>query len=312
MPKALIPSPQAPSAIVMIRPHHFAVNAETAADNMFQNSGPTSDDISVRAHDEITVAAATLEGVGVRVHLFEDKGTDTPDSVFPNNWFSTHGDGRIALYPMMAPSRRRERRDDVIDLLRREYVVREVVDFSPLEQDGLYLEGTGALILDHLHQVAYVARSGRAMDRAIEKFCAAFDYEPLVFDAFDEQGTAVYHTNVVMGLGSDLAMISLGMIPSDRQRDVVSRRLEETGRTIIDLTAAQIGAFAGNVIELQGAQGPVFALSTTAYRALTAEQQQQIEKSVRLVPLDMPTVELSGGSVRCTIAGVHLTPRGAP
>lgn len=301
---------QAPGAVVMIRPHCFSVNTETATDNHFQAQGAQGSDLAARAHAEITRAAAQLEEAGVKVHLFEDQGRDTPDSVFPNNWFSTHAGGHVAIYPMKAPSRRRERRADVIEMLKTRYRVQEVVDYSGLEPDGLFLEGTGAMVLDHIGRVAYAARSERTDPIALERFCTQFGYEPMVFPAADARGAPIYHSNVLMCVATDFALIGLDLITDRTRAADVAARLAEPGRQVIALSDAQIARFAGNAIELQGAGGRVLAVSTTAYAALDAAQRQAIEASARLLPIDIPTIELAGGSVRCTLAGIHLSPRG--
>lgn len=302
-------SVQAPAAVVMVRPHHFTVNTETAADNRFQAPTDTEEDLSSVARDEITRAAATLESFGVRVHLFEDEGMDTPDSVFPNNWFSTHAGGHVAIYPMKAESRRRERRGDVVEMLKRHYRVQDIIDYSGLEADGLFLEGTGAMVLDHIDRVAYAARSDRTDPIALERFATHFNFEPMVFDARDETGAPIYHTNVLMCVASDFALIGLDLIAGTRRRDEIVTRLERAGRDVVALTNDQIRAFAGNALELQGRGGRILALSQTAHAALTAAQIAVIEASVRPVPLAIPTIEKAGGSVRCTLAGIHLPPR---
>ncbi|UVC15396.1 citrulline utilization hydrolase CtlX [Mesorhizobium onobrychidis] len=300
---------QAPSAVVMIRPHHFTVNDETAADNRFQVAERDASDLSPLAYAEITRAAALLQEEGVAVHLFEDEGSDTPDSVFPNNWFSTHPGGYVAIYPMRALSRRRERRSDVIQMLKRCYRVQVVIDYSGLEPDGLFLEGTGAMVLDHIHRVAYAVRSERTNPVVLQRFCSQFSFEPMLFSAKDPRGADIYHTNVLMCVATDFAMIGLDMITNSVRRREIVNRLERTGRRVIGLTNAQIENFAGNVIELQGENGRILALSTTALLSLTPEQIDIIGESAKLLPLSVPTVERAGGSVRCTIAGVHLPPR---
>jgi len=302
-------STQAPSAVVMVRPHHFTVNTETAADNRFQLSTDWSDELASRAFDEITLAAETLDSHGVTVHLFEDNGIDAPDSVFPNNWFSTHAGGHIAIYPMKAPSRRRERRSDIIEMLKQNYRVQDVIDYSGLEPDGIFLEGTGAMVLDHIDRVAYAARSDRTDPIALERFCTHFNFEPMVFDARDGDGVPIYHTNVLMCVATCFAAIGTGMITDARRRNEVVARLQRSGRDIVHLSNAQIDSFAGNAIELQGKESRILALSTTALAALGDDQRATIEAAARIVALDIPTIERAGGSVRCTLAGIHLTPR---
>lgn len=304
-------SPQAPAAVVMVRPHAFRSNPDTMGDNAFQQSSPQDANAAIAnaAFEEVTVMARTLQEAGVTVHLFEDASDRTPDSVFPNNWFSTHAGGHVAIFPMAAPNRQLERRWDIIDLLKRHYRVQDVIDYSGLEQDHVYLEGTGAMVLDHIDRVAYVARSNRADPLALERFCTHFNFEPMAFDASDAAGQAIYHTNVVMCIGTEFAMAGFDMITNAQRRQEVRERLTENGRTLVDLSASQIGEFAGNALELQGKESRLLALSSRALRALTARQTATLERSVQLLPLDVPTIELAGGSVRCMLAGIHLKPR---
>ena len=223
-------SAQAPSAVAMIRPHRFWPNAETSKDNAFQQSpdGCEPARIAKAAHDEVTRAAEKLQQEGVRVHVFEDTTDQTPDSVFPNNWFSTHPGGHVAIYPMFAPSRRAERREDVIEMLKRDYRVQEVVDYTGLEPDGLFLEGTGAMVLDHIDRVAYTIKSNRADPVALERFCSHFGYEPMVFEAKDANGVPVYHTNVLMCIATDFVMICLDMMADAARRSEIVERFEES------------------------------------------------------------------------------------
>lgn len=304
-------SAQAPGAVIMIRPHHFSPNKETAKDNAFQKTGEefSQYDITQSAYQEASAAAKKLESVGVKVHIFEDEGTETPDSVFPNNWFSTHPGGHVAVYPMFAENRRLERRYDVIEMLKQEYRVQDIIDYSGLEPDGLFLEGTGAMVLDHIERVAYAIKSNRTDPVALERFCTHFNYEPMVFDALDEGGTPIYHTNVLMCIATDFVMIGVDMISDKHRSAEIVGRFKSSGRNVIMLTNEQIANFAGNALELQSDNGRVLALSSRALNALTKDQLEVIERSVSLLPLDIPTIELAGGSVRCMLAGVHLLPR---
>ena len=300
---------QAPGAVVMIRPQHFRSNPETSGDNAFQTlSAPAAGDSAGLAMAEHDAAVDTLRQAGVTVHVFDDEGTATPDSVFPNNWFSTHAGGHVAIYPMFAENRRRERRMDVIEMLKRDYRVQDVIDYSGLEQDGLALEGTGAMVLDHIARIAYTVQSNRADPVILERFCTHFNFEPVCFEAKDAQGRDVYHTNVLMGIGTDYALIGLDMISDPARRATVARRLEESGREVIALSQAQIESFAGNAIELTG-HARLLALSAKALEALSPAQITTIEKSAAPLPLTIPTIETAGGSVRCMIAGIHLSPR---
>ena len=306
---------QAPRAAVMIRPHAFRVNPQTAADNGFQRTDDIDDgghpsSTATKAFEEVTAAAARLQAEGVRVHLFDDDGRrDTPDSVFPNNWFSTHAGGQVAIYPMATPSRQRERRSDVIELLKTEYRVQDVIDYSGLAHDQVYLEGTGAMVLDHLGRIAYTARSQRADPVALERFCTHFNFEPMVFDSADRHGRPIYHTNVLMCVATSFALVGLELLTDPRRRAQVCRRLEESGREVIALDEVQIGEFAGNAIELCNGSERLLAMSTRAAAALTSCQRTKIERSARIVALSVPTIERAGGSVRCMIAGIHLTRR---
>ncbi len=306
-------STQAPSAVILVRPHRFTPNPATAADNTFQvaHTSTSPDALAAAAHKEVTALAEVLEAAGNTVHVFDDYEQTRPDSVFPNNWLSTHAGGHVAVFPMYAPNRRHERRTDVLELLKSRYRVQDVIDYSGLELDDVFLEGTGAMVLDHVDRVAYAARSHRADPVALERFCTNFGYEPMVFDATDASGAAVYHTNVMMSVGTDFAMVGLEMINSNTRRNEVAERLAAGGREIIALTHQQIREFAGNTIELQAPDRRVLALSSRALDSLTTSQKDLIQQSCTLLPVDVPAIELAGGSVRCMIAGIHLSPRPA-
>lgn len=300
--------------MVAIRPSAFSVNQETAADNAFQAAriDAAPGEMAAAAYAEVTRVHDVLTGHGVEVHLFDDLSTGlTPDSVFPNNWFSTHAGGHVAVYPMWSPNRRLERRWDIIEMLKREYRVQDVIDYSGLEQDGLFLEGTGAMVLDHLDRVAYVCRSNRADPVALERFCTNFNFEPIAFDALDDAGRPIYHTNVLMCIGTRFAMAGFDLVADDVRRTEIENRLSDSGRDLIHLSREQVGEFAGNALELEGSHGPILALSTRALASLTSGQVAVIERSAAIVPLDVPTIELAGGSVRCMLAGIHLSRRTA-
>ena len=252
-------------------------------------------------------AVRTLSAAAVTVHVFDDTPLpEKPDAVFPNNWFSTHHDGRIALYPMYTPSRRTERRHDLIASLHEHYRVSGMVDYSPSEERGLYLEGTGSLVLDHVNRLAYVSLSRRADREPLEKFCADFDYEPVTFQSSGDDGRLIYHTNVMLCIGTQFALVGLEMIADPAQRETVRSRLAATGKTIIALDRDQIANFAGNALELQNGHEKLLVLSARAASHLTAAQRTTIERFARLLPLSLPTIELAGGSARCMMATVHL------
>ena len=312
-----IVSAQAPSAVILIRAERFVPNPATAADNAFQRdvpAGESDEAIAERALAEMDALAAALGAEGVRVHVFGDEDHTRPDSVFPNNWLSTHAGGSVAVYPMYASNRRHERRADVLEMLKSCYRVQTIVDYSGLEPDGIFLEGTGAMVLDHVSRVAYMAVSHRADAHVLERFCTDFNYEPMAFEAVDADGVPVYHTNVLACVGTDIALIALEMIPDVRRREQVRERLSVNGRKVVELTEAQIHEFAGNAVELcgrtrDGRRNYVMAMSARARRSLRADQVATIEESCKIVDVDIPTIELAGGSVRCMIAGIHLDRR---
>ena len=314
VPAAAHAAIQAPAAVVMIRPAAFQPNPETAVDNAFQSAGVADvaerQSVAAQAQIEVAMVAAALRGEGVGVVMFDDReGIDTPDSVFPNNWISTHDDGRVVLYPMATPSRRRERRNDVVEGLGERYAVSQVLDLSPVELEGRYLEGTGALVLDHVHRIAYMARSGRANEAVLDQWCEAMGYTAEVFDTVDQAGQPIYHTNVVLSIGTDFVVAGLGNIPDPVERARIAARLGETGRDVIEIDRGQVAEFAGNGLELTGSRGRIFTLSTRALAALRPDQIAAIETSARILAVAVPTIERSGGSVRCMLAGIHLPPR---
>ncbi|TMO10212.1 citrulline utilization hydrolase CtlX [Pseudoalteromonas sp. S558] len=295
---------QAPRAVVMVRPHHFTSNPHTMLDNAFQ-SECLAQNQSEQAFKEVTNAVQILKNEGVTVHLFEDEQTHTPDSVFPNNWFSTHQSGQLIIYPMFVENRRLEYRKDIIDFLTDHYKVTVVTDYAHLVKENSFLEGTGSLVLDHQHKLAYAAKSKRTTQSVVNTVCNFLALKPVIFNAYDEQGTAVYHTNVLMCVATEFVMVGLNMVPSEERKALVTHFLQ-SHHEVIDLSLDQINQFCGNAIELQGNNGRILALSQTAFNALTTAQIAAIQKTAKLVPLPIPTIESAGGSVRCMIAGVHL------
>ncbi|TLP74043.1 citrulline utilization hydrolase CtlX [Nesterenkonia sphaerica] len=301
---------QSPSHVVMVRPHRFSVNPDTAADNAFQrNLTQGGRAAAEQAYRESTQLAEALTREGIGVTLVDDEQGLSPDSVFPNNWFTTHADGRVVLCPMFAPNRRHERRSDVLELLAREFEIREVLDFSAEEDGGEFLEGTGSVVIDHRRGVAFGCRSHRLTPRLFQRYCAELDLEPVLFDAVDSSGTPIYHTNVMMSVGETVSVLASGLIPQPAERDGVLNQLRCSSETIVDLSESQVQQFAGNVLQLTGSAGPVLAMSTTAYRALRADQVAAIRRTSRILTSDVSTIESSGGSVRCMLAGVHLPRR---
>ena len=310
-------SAQAPSAVILVRAEKFVPNPATAADNAFQAdvpAGQSNEQTAAAALAEMDQVAEALRETGVRVHVFADSDHTRPDSVFPNNWLSTHAGGQVAVYPMYASNRRHERRADVLEMLKSSYRVQTIIDYSGLEPDGIFLEGTGAMVLDHVSRVAYTAVSHRADTHVLERFCTDFGYEPMAFDAFDAAGVPVYHTNVMACIGTDVALFALEMISDEVRREAVRERLTVNGRRLVELTEEQVREFAGNAVELcgrtpDGRRRYIMVMSARARRSLRDDQVAAIEESCEIVAVEIPTIELAGGSVRCMIAGVHLDRR---
>jgi len=295
---------QSSDTVVMVRPHHFASNPETMGDNAFQSIAQQGVNVAQAAYDEVTNAVAKLQSKGVKVHLFEDTGTETPDSVFPNNWFSTHRTGELVLYPMYCNNRRKERRADIIEFLQTTYGHDKTLDLSELERKEVFLEGTGSVVFDHDNQLAYGARSKRMDENALKQLCKELGYQPIAFDATSSDGKPVYHTNVLMAVGSDFVMASVDMIRNKEEQQTFVGSVKNSGKALVSLTEQQISKFAGNMLELEVKGRKLLAMSETAHRSLTTEQVRQLEQWIELLPIAVPTIELGGGSVRCMLAQV--------
>ena len=303
------PAAQSTNSVLMIRPSRFYPNPETARDNAFQSRADfDAQALAAAARSEFDAAVQTLRDVGVRVHMFEDTAEpEKPDAVFPNNWISTHHDGRVALFPMYSELRRRERRHDIIEELRKTYKITDVIDYSSFEEQGSCLEGTGSLVLDRVNRVAYVSLSNRSNLKVIQRFADDFGYESVTFTSVGLDGQPIYHTNVMMCVGSEFAIVGLAMIPNKPERKQVQARLEASEKKIVELAPEQVANFAGNAIELNDSTGAkLLVLSTRALRTLDREQRTVLTHHARLVPLELPTIELGGGSARCMIATIHL------
>lgn len=299
--------------VMMIRPVAFAGNPQTRASNAFQQVDPDSVDAinQAAALREFAGLVAALEKAGVTVHTFEDTPEPhTPDSIFPNNWVSFHADGTVVLYPMLAENRRLERRLDLLEALsaKHEFHVSRVIDLTRHEQTGRYLEGTGSLVLDRIHRVAYACVSPRTDLDVLGDFAQQLDYDIVAFEANDANGKAIYHTNVLMSVGERFAAVCLAAIRED-ERDGVLNQLRGSGRLVVDLSHDQMNSFAGNMLELGSSlTGSVIAMSQSAHNALTTEQRTTLESHAGpIVAAPIPTIEtLGGGSVRCMLAELHL------
>ena len=302
-------SVQIPSAIFMVRPKHFRFNEQTAASNTFQerDGHVFAEKISDKARMEFDMLIKQLQDAGVNTYIFDEvPNANTPDAVFPNNWISFHPDGRVVFYPMLAPNRRIERRQDIAERIARDFEVLEIIDLSKYESQGKFLEGTGSIVFDHVHKVAYANSSPRTSPELFRLCCAHLGYRPILFHASDRQGMAIYHTNVMMNLGDGLAIVCLeAMPPSDAK--LVAHSLKETGHEIVDISLDQMEHFAGNMIQLAGAVGKILLMSSGAFQSLTTAQVRRLEKSNHLLRADLTTIEkYGGGSARCMVAGIHL------
>lgn len=303
---------QLASAVLMIRPVRFQSNPHTAKSNKFQGRNPSSPaQQQIDAASEFDDLRAALEANGIQVLEFEDTAVPhTPDAIFPNNWVSFHADGTVVLYPMEAPNRRTERRPDIIEALSAQYgfQVRQILDLSTHEEQGQYLEGTGSLVLDRVNRIAYACLSSRTHLDALGDFAQRMNYKVVAFDAVDRDGAPIYHTNVLMNVGEELAVICDEAIPRQDQREAVMESLKSTGHDVIQLTFAQMESFAGNMLELRSASGErVIAMSEQARRSLTEAQLRKIKANAKVISAPIDKIESSaGGSVRCMLAEVHL------
>jgi hypothetical protein len=305
--------PQCARAVVMIRPVRFVSNPQTAVTNRFQqiDAAPSEDVAQARALAEFESLVGALTDAGVEVVAFDDTPEPhTPDSIFPNNWVSFHADGTVVLYPMQAENRRAERRLDIIEHGLRDagYAVREIVDLSPYEREGRYLEGTGSLILDRVNRIAYACLSPRTDASLVAEFGRRLGYRPETFTATGADGHAVYHTNVIMSVGDGLAVFCADMVTERARADAIVGLLRETGHDVVLLDHEQIMRFAGNCLELENARGErVLAMSAQGAAALTGAQRDTIERHARIVTAPIGNIELcAGGSVRCMLAELHL------
>jgi len=307
---------QTTAHLMMVRPINFGFNPETAVNNFFQveNASLKPVEIALLAQTEFDLIVDNLRNAGVRVIVFQDdEHPYTPDSVFPNNWVSFHEDGRIAVFPMFAPGRRNERREEMFDILADDFgfEIKEIEDFTHFEDEGLYLEGTGSVVLDRINRKAYAALSDRTDFHAFETFCDRFDYEGIAFKAYlsrDDKRVPIYHTNVMMGIGSKYCVICLNAIDHPQDRQVVRDSLKSSGRKIIEISEAQMLQFAGNILAVENRDGKEFCvMSSTAHASLRPDQLELLSKYATIIHSPLPTIELlGGGSARCMIAEIFL------
>ena len=300
---------QSTSHILMIRPVNFGFNEETAASNAFQNRNAAKDGVNEKAQQEFDRMVNTLCSNGVDVTVIDDTHEPyTPDSIFPNNWVSFHDNGEIFLYPMQAENRRLERREDIIAKLEDNFSVKHIIDLSRFEVEDKFLEGTGSMVLDRKNKIAYACLSPRTNKEVLNLFCEQAGYQAITFEAVDEKGKAIYHTNVLMCVGSSFAVICLDSIPNPHEKIVVKESLLSTKKEIIEISFDQMNQFAGNMLEVKNAGGEnLIVMSKNAFNALDDKQKATLERYGKLIYSDINTIETNGGgSARCMMAEVHL------
>jgi hypothetical protein len=305
---------QITNTVLMVRPVAFRMNEQTAVNNFFQEKLQLkNEEINKKAQEEFDSLVKKLESVGVDVVVVNDKKElDTPDSIFPNNWVSFHQDGTAVVYPMFAENRRRERRMDFFEKLESKgFKIDEVLDYSKAEEEDVFLEGTGSMILDRENQKAYCALSPRADEDLLIEFCEDMEFTPVIFSAYqdvDGKRKPIYHTNVMMCVADEFAVICLDCIDDKKERNSVKRHLKEDGKEIIEITESQVHEFAGNMLQLKGTNDIKYlVMSTTAHKSLSRDQIRRIEKHCEILSSDISTIETcGGGSARCMIAEVFL------
>ena len=287
---------QITDTVLMIRPVRFRTNEQTLVNNYFQKGiDITNEQINLKAQEEFDALVSKLRAVGVHVIVVDDiYEQDTPDSIFPNNWISFHNNKNVAFYPMFAENRRRERREDILDIVEAEgFEIENVYDYTEAENEGLYLEGTGAMVLDRIHRKAYCALSARASEELFIEFCEDFEYTP------------IYHTNVMMALGETFAIICPDVIEDKSERKNVLHHLKEDHKEIITISPEQVDYFVGNMLQVKGKDAKYLVMSKTAYNALTPQQIEAIERHTQILYSDLSTIEVcGGGSARCMLAEV--------
>jgi len=306
---------QTTNSILMIRPVAFRMNEQTAVNNYYQKvlDGLSKETVNAKAQEEFDAFVNKLRTVGVQVTVVEDSlDPDTPDSIFPNNWISFHESGDVVLYPMFAENRREERREDVLDLLEEQgFVINEIMDYTSAEADGFFLEGTGSLLLDRENGKAYCALSPRADEELFIEFCEDFEYSPVIFEAFQTvagERKLIYHTNVMMCIGTTFAVICADCIDDKKERKMVLDSLRGDEKEIILITEDQVNSFAGNMLEVKGTDDRRYlVMSSAAHKCLTKKQIAQLEEHVTILSSSLDTIEAcGGGSARCMMAEVFL------
>jgi hypothetical protein len=306
---------QITDTILMIRPVAFRMNEQTAVNNYYQKvmDSLLPETVNAKAQQEFDGFVEKLKAAGVNVVVVDDTtDTDTPDSIFPNNWVSFHENGDVALYPMFAENRRSERREEILDMLEDQgFNIENIVDYTSAEEDDIFLEGTGSIVLDRANHKAYCALSPRADEELLIEYCEDFEYTPVIFEAYqtvDGERKLIYHTNVMMCIGETFAVICADCIDDKKERKMVLENLKGDGKEIILLTEQQLNNFAGNMLQVMGADNKSYlVMSDSAKQVLTKDQIAKIEKHTEILSANLDTIEAcGGGSARCMMAEVFL------
>lgn len=298
---------QTTNCVFLVRPASFSYNTQTAVSNTFQTVVEKSPkEIQEKALEEFDAFVAKLRQEGIQVQVFEDSSIPIkPDAIFPNNWISIHADGTVVLYPMCTPNRRLERQQAVLDWLEKKEVFNTIIDYTIYEDQGRFLEGTGSIIFDHVNKKAYACLSPRTDQELFENLMVHLGYQAISFNASDENGVAIYHSNVMMSIGAGFSVICLESIKADEERQKVVEELEGSGLEVVAISLEQVGNFAGNMLALQTDNCQILVLSQRAFDCLTIDQKQQVEQYAKLLPIPISIIELiGGGSARCMIAEV--------
>ena len=302
---------QTTDTLLMIEPAAFGFNAETAQNNYFQINSENAE-TQTKALQEFKNFVEKLRNKGINVITVKDTlEPHTPDSIFPNNWISMHSDGTVVLYPMCAVNRRWERRSDILEMLQEKFQVKEIVDLSASENEGKFLEGTGSMIFDHDYKIAYGSVSLRLDEKLFRDFCKKFGFTPVVFHSYqtaNNERLPIYHTNVMMCVADKFVVICLDCIDDETERVNVVNAIVNSGKEIVEISENQMQQFAGNMLQIQNAEGKKFlVMSQSAYQSLTEEQISTIEKYSEIIYSDLETIETNGGgSARCMLAEVFL------
>ncbi|WP_095159154.1 citrulline utilization hydrolase CtlX [Pseudomonas sp. Irchel 3E13] len=303
---------QTTNTVLMIRPARFAFNPDTAVNNRFQKPLLEPEQAQQKALEEFDGYVDTLRQHGVDVLVVQDTpAPHTPDSIFPNNWWSSHADGSLVLYPMEGQNRRLERDKGVLQVLSERFAIHKTLDLSPLEAQNIFLEGTGSMVLDRENRISYACHSGRTHGEALRQFAENMDYRLCVFHAVDRHQSPIYHSNVMMSVGRNLSVVCLDALPDAAERRALEHSLRDTGKDILALDFDQLEGFAGNMLEVHDKQGqPLLVMSRSAWHSLSAEQRRQAERHSHPVVVNIDHIErIGGGSARCMLAEVHLPVR---